>query len=117
MRKRFLSFLLVMSVILAVPAYAASTRTIDVYPDLVFNGTTANCTVTILGERTTDKISAAMELWQGNTLIDDWSASGSGVLKMDKTAAVEKNKTYTLTVEYTINGVAQKTVSVSGTNR
>lgn len=87
------------------------------YPHLEFNGTKANCSVTILGERTTDKISATMELWQGNTLIDDWSASGSGILKMDKTTAVEKNKTYMLTVEYAINGVAQKTVSVSGTNR
>lgn len=117
MKKQFLCLLLVLSAIFAVSAYAASDRTIDVYPHLEFNGTKANCSVTILGERTTDKISATMELWQGNTLIDDWSVSGSGILKMDKTTAVEKNKTYMLTVEYAINGVAQKTVSVSGTNR
>lgn len=31
-----------------------------------------------------------MELWQGNILIDDWSASASGILKIDETATVEK---------------------------
>ena len=66
MKKQFLCLLLVLSAILAVSAYPASDRTIDVYPHLEFNGTKANCSVTILGERTTDKISATMELWQGN---------------------------------------------------
>ncbi|HJH81481.1 MAG TPA: hypothetical protein OIL99_02390 [Clostridiales bacterium] len=117
MRKRFLCLLLVISVILAISAHAASARTIDVYPSLAFNGTSATCTVTILGERTTDRISAVMELWQGNILIDDWSASASGILKIDETATVERNKTYKLTVNYTVNGVAQTPVSISRTNR
>ena len=116
MKKQFLCLLLVLSAIFAVSAYAASDRTIDVYPHLEFNGTKANCSVTILGERTTDKISATMELWQGNTLIDDWSASASGILKIDETTTVAKNKTYTLTVEYTVNGVEQTPVSISRTN-
>ena len=103
--------------ILAISAHAASARTIDVYPSLTFNGTSATCTVTILGERTTDRISAVMELWQGNILIDDWSASASGILKIDETATVERNKTYKLTVNYTVNGVAQTPVSISRTNR
>ena len=109
--------MVVMSFILAIPAYASAERSIDIYPSLKFNGTTATCTVTIMGERTTDKIFATMKLQQGNRLIDNWSASSSGVLKMDKIADVAKNKTYTLIVEYTINGVAQKPVSVSGNNR
>lgn len=46
--------------ILAISAHAASARTIDVYPSLAFNGTSATCTVTILGERTTDRISAVI---------------------------------------------------------
>lgn len=114
--KRFLSLLILAAMILAIPAYTASARTIDVYPDLEFNGTEATCTVSIFGERTTDKISATMTLWQGNTLIDDWSASGYGILKIDETTAVSRNKTYTLTVEYAINGVAQPPVSISQTN-
>ena len=100
--------------ILAISAHAASARTIDVYPSLAFNGTSATCTVTILGERTTDRISAVMELWQGNILIDDWSASASGILKIDETATVERNKTYKLTVNYTVNGVAQTDCRLQG---
>lgn len=117
MKKRFGFLMLVMSMILAIPAYAVVQRTIDVVPDIEFNGTTATCTVRIMGDRTTDRITATMELWQGSTLIDDWSASGSGILKIDETATVSKNKTYTLTVEYTINGVNQMPVSLSRTNR
>lgn len=115
--KRVMCILVLVATIFAIPAYAASPRTIDVYPSLSFNGTTATCTATIMGERTTDRIAASMELRQGGTLIDDWSASGSGILKLDKTTTVTKNKTYTLTVEYTVNGVAQTPVSISGTNR
>ena len=49
------------------------------------------------------------------TTIDDWSASASGILKIDETTTVAK-KTYTLTVEYTVNGVEQTPVSISRTN-
>lgn len=114
--RRFLSMLVLTAMILAIPSYAMSARTIDVYPDLEFNGTVATCTVSIVGERTTDKISATMALWQGSKLIDDWSASGSGILKIDETATVAKNKTYKLTVDYTINGVARTPVSISRAN-
>ena len=55
-----------------------------------------------------------MELWQGNILIDDWSASASGILKIDETATVERNKTYKLTVNYTVNGVAQTDCRLQG---
>lgn len=116
MKKRMFCLALVFSLILAIPAYAVSSRTINAYPALSFNGTSAACTVTILGERTTDKISATMELWQGSKLIDDWSASASGILKIDETTTVAKNKTYTLTVEYTVNGVEQTPISISRTN-
>lgn len=116
MKKGFLCLLLLMSMILAVPAYAASARTIDVVPDIEFNGTTATCTVRIMGDRTTDKISATMSLWQGSTLIDSWSANGAGILKIDETAQVVRNLTYNLTVNYSINGIAQVPVSISRTN-
>ena len=117
MKKGFLCLLLLMSMILAVPAYAASARTIDVVPDIEFNGTTATCTVRIMGDRTTDVISASVVLRQGSALIATWNASGSGVLKIDETAQVVRNQTYNLTVYYSINGVAQTPVSISRTNQ
>lgn len=116
MKKRFWGLIIIMAMILTVPTYAVSARTVDVVPDIEFNGTQAICTVRIMGDRTTDRIAATMKLWQGSTLIDDWSASGTGILKIDETATVVKNKTYKITVDYTINGVAQIPVSISRTN-
>lgn len=116
MKKRIWTLVFVMVMMLAVPAYAAHERTIDAVPDIEFAGTAATCTVRIMGDRTTDRITATMELWHGNTPIDDWSASGVGILKIDETATVERNKTYTLTVSYTVNGVSQTPVSISRTN-
>lgn len=116
MKKHFWCLMLVIAIILAVPVNAVFERTIDVVPDIEFDGTSAMCTVRIMGDRTTDKITATMKLWQGNTLINDWSASGSGILKIDETATVKTNKTYKLTVEYTINGEEQTPISITRTN-
>lgn len=71
----------------------------------------------ILADKATDRISATMELYQGRTLIDRWTASDTGVLYMEESTDVEMNKTYTLTVRYTINGADQSPCSVSKTNR
>ena len=71
----------------------------------------------ILADKATDRISATMELYQGRTLIDRWTASDTGVLYMEESTDVELNKTYTLTVRYTINGADQSPCSVSKTNR
>ena len=109
--------MVIMSMILVIPTYASVKRSIDIYPQLKFNGTKATCTITITGERMTDRISATMTLQQGNTLINSWTGSGFGILKLDKTTGVAKNKTYTLTITYSINGVKQKPVSVSRSNR
>ena len=71
----------------------------------------------VLADKATDRISATMELYQGRTLIDRWTASDTGVLYMEESTDVELNKTYTLTVRYTINGADQSPCSVSNTNR
>ena len=54
---------------------------------------------------------------RGRTLIDHWAASDTGVLYMEESTDVEMNKTYTLTVRYTINGADQSPCTVSKTNR
>lgn len=116
MKKRFLALLLVMSVLFTVPVYAASARTVMVAPSIKFDGTQATCAMQITADKTTDQISATMELWQGNTLINSWSGSGTWILSLSRTTTVSKNKTYTLTVNYSVNGVAKNPVSISRTN-
>ena len=88
-----------------------------VVPDITFNGTEADCNVRITASKATDRIVATMELWQGTTLIDSWNGNGLWTLKLNGTADVQKNKTYTLVIEYSINGVKQTPATYSRTNR
>ena len=115
MKKRLACFMLVITMLLVIPVCAISDKLITVYPELKFNGTEATCTVRMLYQNS-DKITPTMSLWSGKTLIDEWSASGSGFLAITGTATVAKNKTYTLTVEYTVNGESQTPVSTTRTN-
>ncbi len=117
MRKKIICMMLLITMVFVIPANAASTRAISVVPDIEFDGTEATCTVSIIGDRTTDEIEATMELRQGGRLIDDWSASGYGILKIRETATVARNTTYTLEIEYSVNGDSKTPVSISRTNR
>ena len=84
-----------------VTAYATEPRTVSTRPGLSFSGTTATCKVRIVGS---GHIDATLSLWQGSTLIDEWSDSGDSILSISGTCAVSKGKTYTLTVSGTANG-------------
>ncbi len=117
MRKRIICMMLLITMAFVIPANAASTRAISVEPDIDFVGTRATCSVLIVGDRTTDEIEATMELRQGSRLIADWSDSGNGFLEISETVSVARNTTYTLEVEYSINGDSKTPVSISRTNR
>lgn len=65
MRKKIICMMLLITMVFVIPANAASTRAISVVPDIEFDGTEATCTVSIIGDRTTDEIEATMELRQG----------------------------------------------------
>lgn len=114
--KRFLGAILIITMLVAVPAHAASSRSANAIPVLEFNGTQATCMVFIGADRESDKIVATMALWQGSTLVKSWNSSGSGWLEISKTATVSKNKTYKLVVNYSINGTSYSPVSTSRTN-
>lgn len=84
-----------------VTAYAAEPRTISVRPSLSFSGTTATCKVSIISS---GHIDATLSLWQGSTLIGEWSDSGDSILSISGTCAVSYGKNYKLTVSGTANG-------------
>lgn len=117
MKKRIMPFIIAFVLLLATPAYAVSTRLISVVPDIQFSGTDATCMVRIVGDRTTDRISATMELWQDDEMIDSWSGAGYGFLKLEGDASVRKYVTYTLTVDYSVNGTAKTPISIERTNK
>ena len=117
MKKRIMPFVVIIALLLAAPAYAVSTRLISVVPDIQFSGTNATCMVQIVGDRTTDKISATMELRQGNEKLNSWSGVGYGFLKLEGDATVRKYETYQLTVSYSVNGKVKTPVTIDRTNK
>lgn len=115
MKKLALLLAIVLIFGLSVTAYAASPRIINIMPEITFSGTTANCAVAVTGDHATDDIDVVIKLWRGSTCLRTWYANGNGYVFWDDTAAVNKGKTYTLTVDTTINNVTNPRVSVSGT--
>lgn len=88
--------------------------------ELIFNGTTANCSTVILGLAGTTSITATMRLERvsGNTVttVATWtSTASSSRLVMNESATVTANGTYRLRVDATVvrNGVSE-VISISG---
>lgn len=97
--------------VLPVTANAATARLINIKPEIGFDGTTANCTVSVTGNSMKDEIEVVAKLWQGNSCIVTWKMSGTGYVALSQSKTVTKGKEYTLTADVSINGVAQKTSS------
>ena len=111
MRKASICLAILLTILLAMPASASAQRTTSITSDIVFDDTSANCFALIIGNSTSDTISATMVLKRGNTLVDKWSGSGNGTLKLTGTANATAGK-YTLIVNATINNIPQPAVTI-----
>ena len=107
MRKRVFALFLILALVLGITAQAAETWVLRTEPSISFSGTTATCKVTVRGDKASDAISLTAKLWQGNTCLKTWTASGTGLVTLSKPATVEKGKPYKLTADVTLNGVKQ----------
>ena len=112
MKKRFLSLLVELTLALTVNSLAAS-KGANAKPSLTFNGNTAVCFASCKGSLSTDKVYASLSLYQGNTCIGSWNASGTGRIPVSGECTVEKGKTYTLTLVYSVNGEYMPSVSTT----
>lgn len=117
MKKKAIPLLLFLVLLFAQPVYAeaASSRTATIWPSMTFNGTTAQCSVSVTADHFTDDIEIVVKLWRNGQWIKTWEDSGTGYLIFDRTTTVTKGYTYTMTVDATLDGVVQPTVSVTGT--
>ena len=88
----------------SITAYAAEPRAVTVRPSLSFNGTTALCEVTVTSYG--KSIDLTLSLWQGENLIEQWTASGTSLVSISESCSVAKGKSYRLTVSGTVNGEA-----------
>lgn len=112
MKKLFLTIGCILALFLTTSAYAISPRTFAM-PGLYFDGTTANCSVEVASDYSTDKINVVMTLWSGRTSIASWNKSGSGYVELIEDAEVSKGKEYELTVDVTINSKVYPVTSIS----
>ena len=105
MKKRLIVTLLAVTLIaaLCVSANAAISRTQQVFPLLSFNGTTANCSVSVYGD---NDIIVELELKSGSAVVGSWSNSGKMYVYLSGSHSVISGKTYKLVASGTINGQA-----------
>lgn len=117
LKKKVIPFLFFLALLFSqtVHAQAASLRTATIWPSMDFNGTTAQCSVSVTADHFTDDIEIVVKLWRNGQCIKTWDDSGTGYLIFDRTTTVTRGYTYTMTVDATLDGVVQPTVSVSGT--
>ena len=114
MQKRLLALILVVAMLVASTAFAA-TYAVRPRATLTFDGTTAICSSSVVGDSSSDKIEVMMTLWQGSVLLYSWSTSGTGRVEMEKTKTVTKGTTYTLKVNASVNGEILAEQSAKGT--
>lgn len=101
----------VIFVSLSITAFAEPLRAQKITPSLSFSGTTANCAVSISGS--VKSIVATMSLWDGSVCIESWPGSGTSLVLISGSCAVESGKTYTLKVSGTIDGISFPATPVS----
>lgn len=113
---RVTALLLAIVLLVSMPlSVSAEPRVLNVSPTLNFNGTTAICETTVVGNNTSEYIEVTMTLKWGIFNVEKWTASGYGYVYMHEQHAVNNGWTYKLVVEVTFDGVEQSPVSVSGT--
>ena len=115
MKRRLLALTAVVVLLLttSVPALAVEPRVPVAAPELEFDGTTAECAVTITSPG--EEINATLSLWNGNTYIDSWSGSGTTLVRIKGNCPVIKGQTYTLKVTGTAGSETFTGPTVSGT--
>ena len=111
MMKRTILVTLCLILLIPIQVDAAEQRAAVYQPILSFSGTTALCEfdITDLGKN----ISVTMELWNGTTLVESWTKSGTHIVSLSESYGVISGQIYTLKVRGTSGGVSFGTISVT----
>ena len=115
MNKKNIARMLVLVLMVSLLSLCASARTTSATPYLTFSGTTVNCVGTCYGTASSDTVKLSMTLRENGTPVAGWNGSGTGSASLSKTYAGKSGASYTLVLNYSINGTAQPAVSVTKT--
>lgn len=112
---KIVAFILALIIMLSVPlsAQAATPRILSITPGITYSGSTATCSVRILGNSTSEHIEATIRFWKGNRCLETWQTSGNGFVLFSGTANAIEGNTYQLTVDVTFDGETKPRVSFS----
>lgn len=115
MRKRILAGALLLVMLSAMLAVFAGARVSGTTPLLSFSGTTVICSANVTGNRSSDSVKISLTLRENGTAVAGWNATGTGSASLSKTYAGKSGASYTLVLNYSINGSTQPAVSVTKT--
>lgn len=115
LKRRFWILAALVIFVLTMTAYAVEPHVVSARPVLSFQGTTAFCGAECRAENSSDTVKATLTLYRGSTYVDSWSGSGKGRVAISGDCAVKSGTKYTLTLTYSINGIAQPSVSTTAT--
>lgn len=76
MKMRIFSLTALVLLMLSVTAQALEPQATGGNPVLTFSGTTAQCSITCTGNKSTDQVEAKLTLYQGGAYVDSWDGSG-----------------------------------------
>ena len=102
MKKGMVS-LLVAVLLVAIPSWAAETRSAVVAPGLSFNGTIATCVIQVEADYESDRIEVYAELCEGSTVVASWNEAEMEYVDVSYRVSVTRGKTYTLRIYATVN--------------
>lgn len=114
MKRRILALVTLVVMVLTVCAQAA-TPWASGKPRLTFEGSTAHCSATCRGDSSSDTVRATITLYDGSVRLGSWSDSGTGSVTVSGECDVERGESYTLKLNYSVNGVAKSPVTVTAT--
>lgn len=82
---------------------------------LRFEGKEAICSAICTGNNESDNLDVTLSLYRGGTLVKSWSQSGTGYVTISERCGAKSGKSYTLVMQYSVNGTEKPDLSTTKT--
>ena len=115
MKKRIFTMVMLFVLMLSMSVQAAENRIVRATPSLQFDGTTALCSIDCKSGNVDDELVVTLTLFRGNTRLNTWTESGTRRVTFTEEHDAESGKEYKLVLSFSVNGVAQSSVTVKKT--